>query len=210
MDYYQNTIQTWDKLALSYQKKFMDLDLYDASYDLFCDAIGKENTTVLEIGSGPGNITRYLLNKHPDYKILATDVAPSMIKLAAINNPSAKFRVLDAREIRQVNQKFDAVLCGFCLPYLSKEESIRLIEDSYALLNKDGILYFSLIENDYSKSETQTSSDGQYTMHVYYHQADYLQQALDDCNFKTLNILRIDYPKPNGINDTHLIFIARK
>ena len=206
----QNTIQTWDKLVQKYHDKFMDVTIYDDSYNLFCEAITKEDVAVLEIGCGPGNVTRYLLAKYPNYKILATDVASSMIELAAINNPTAKFRVLDAREINTIDQKFDAVMCGFCMPYLSKEECIQLIKDSEALLNDDGIFYFSMIENDYSKSESQTSSDGQYTMHVYYHQADYLQEALAVCGFETLHLLRIQYPKPNGVVDTHLIFIVKK
>ena len=210
MDQNQNTIQTWDKLAQQYHDKFMDVHIYDDSYELFCKAVAKEDASILEIGSGPGNITKYLLDTHPNYKILATDVAPSMIELAQINNPAAEFQVLDAREINQIRQKFDAVMCGFCMPYLSREECIQLIKDSHALLNDGGILYFSTIENDYEKSESQTSSDGKYTMHVYYHQADYLEQALAECGFETVNLLRIHYPKPNGIMDTHLIFIVRK
>jgi 2-polyprenyl-3-methyl-5-hydroxy-6-metoxy-1,4-benzoquinol methylase len=210
MSHSESTIKTWDKLAEKYQKKFMDITLYDASYDLFCDSISNESATLLEIGSGPGNITKYLLSKHPNYKILATDVAPSMIELARINNPSAKFLVLDARNIDQINRKFDAIMCGFCLPYLSKEESIKLITDSHALLNDHGILYFSFIENDYGKSESQTSSDGEHTMFVYYHQADYLQKALDEANFKTLELLRISYEKTGNVFDTHSIFIVQK
>lgn len=210
MNQNENTIQTWDKLAQKYQEKFMDVELYNDSYDLFCKTIGNDSACILEIGCGPGNITKYLLTKQPNYKILATDVAPSMIALGKINNPTAEFKVWDARNICQIDQKFDAVMCGFCMPYLSKEESIQMIKDSWGLLNKDGILYFSTIENDYDKSELQTSSDGQHTMFVYYHQADYLQQAVDECGFETINKLRIEYPKPNGIVDTHLIFIVRK
>ena len=210
MNHNQSTIQTWDKLAQKYQDKFMDLDIYDGSYDLFCEAVADENATILEIGSGPGNITKYLLTKHPNYKILATDVAPSMIELAEINNPSATFQVLDARHISQITQKFDAVISGFCMPYLSKEESIQLIKDSHALLNDGGILYLSVIEDDYEKSELQTSSDSQHTMFVFFHQADYLQEALTNCGFETVHLLRINYPKLNTIADTHLIFIVRK
>lgn len=210
MDQNQNIIQTWDKLAQKYQDKFMDMDLYDKSYDLFCDAISNEQASILEVGCGPGNITKYLLGKHPNYKILATDTAPSMIELARIINPTAQFKVMDARDIHQIKQKFDAVVCGFCMPYLSKEESIQFIKESHALLNDKGILYFSVIEDDYEKSETQTSSDGLYTMHVYYHQADYLQQALTEYGFQNWNVLRINYPKPNDVTDTHLIFIVQK
>lgn len=210
MDRNQNTIQTWNRLAKKYHDKFMDVHIYDDSYIFFSEAVANENASILEIGCGPGNITRYLLDTHPNYKILATDVAPSMVNLAKINNPSAEFRVLDARHINQIKQKFEAIMCGFCMPYLSKEESIQLINDSHSLLNDGGIFYFSTIENEYEKSESQTSSDGQYTMFVYYHQSDYLQQALDESGFETLHLLRIEYPKPNDVLDTHLIFIVRK
>lgn len=210
MNQNENTIQTWDKLAQKYQEKFKDVELYNDSYDLFCEAIGNDSASILEIGCGPGNITKYLLLKHRNYKILATDVAPSMVELGKINNPTAEFKVLDARSISQIYQKFDAIMCGFCMPYLSKEESIQMIKDSWSLLEKGGIFYFSTIENDYNKSESQTSSDGQHTMFVYYHEANYLQKAITDCGFDTLNVLRIEYPKPNDIVDTHLIFIVRK
>lgn len=210
MNQNENTIQTWDKLAQKYHDKFMDVVIYNDSYDLFCNAIAKENASILEIGCGPGNITKYLLGKYPNYKILASDVAPSMIELGKVNNPSAEFTLLDARSINKIDRKFDAIMCGFCMPYLSKEESIQMIMDSWSLLNNGGIFYFSTIENDYDKSESQTSGDGQYTMHVYYHQADYLQKAISECGFETLHLLRISYPKPKDVVDTHMIFIVRK
>ncbi|UPT70399.1 MAG: class I SAM-dependent methyltransferase [Flavobacterium sp. JAD_PAG50586_2] len=210
MNQNENTIQTWDKLAQKYHDKFMDVVIYNDSYDLFCNAVSKEEASILEIGCGPGNITKYLLDRHPNYQIIATDVAPSMIELGKVNNPSAKFTVLDARSINKIDKKFDAIMCGFCMPYLSKEESIQMIKDSWALLNNGGIFYFSTIENDYDKSESQTSSDGQYTMHVYYHEVGYLEQALTEYGFETLHLLHIRYPKPKDVFDTHLIFIARK
>ena len=36
MDKYQQTFETWNKIATIYQDKFMDLKLYDESYDFFC------------------------------------------------------------------------------------------------------------------------------------------------------------------------------
>ncbi|HKC68335.1 MAG TPA: class I SAM-dependent methyltransferase, partial [Bacteroidia bacterium] len=69
MDRYQNTFETWNKLAHNYQGKFMDFDLYDDTYNTFCQLLEKPNAKIFEIGCGPGNITRYLLTKHPDFKI---------------------------------------------------------------------------------------------------------------------------------------------
>ncbi len=63
MDKYQETFQTLNKVAKIYQDKFMNLGLYNDSYDNFLDLITKANASVLEIGCGPGNITKYLLTK---------------------------------------------------------------------------------------------------------------------------------------------------
>lgn len=210
MDHYKKTFQTWDKLAKSYHNKFKDVHLYDDTYDLFCELIIKSEATIFEIGCGPGTITRYLLDKRPDFKIDATDVSPGMIALAKENNPKANFYVIDCREIDKISNKYDGIVCGFCLPYLSKSDAEKLIKDSALLLNDGGIFYFSAIEDEYSKSTFETSSDGQHTMFIYYHEESYLNKYLKENNFECIAIRRIKYPKANTETATHVIFIALK
>lgn len=210
MDHYNHTIQTWDKLASLYQEKFMDRDLYDDTFDLFCQLVEKENPTIFEIACGPGNITRYLWNKRPDFNIEAIDVAPSMIELAKQNVPAADFKVMDCRDIGTLNTKYDAIVCGFCMPYLTKEDCITLIKNCAALLTPDGIFYLSTIEDKYEHSKYETSSNGEHTVFVYYHQEDYLRQALEENDIEVVKLERKSYPKPDGTDSTHIIFIARK
>ena len=93
MDKTKMAVNAFDKNAETYQEKFMNLDLYHASFDLFCSKIPNENAKILEIACGPGNITQYLLEKRPDFKILGIDLAPRMLDLARINNPSAVFNL---------------------------------------------------------------------------------------------------------------------
>lgn len=209
MDNYKITFQAWDKVAEMYQDKFMNLDLYDSTYDIFCSLIKKPNAKIFEIGCGPGNITKYLLSKRPDFQLEAIDMAPAMIRLAKENNPAAEFKIMDCREIDKLNSRYDAIMCGFCMPYLSKEDCMKLIKDCASLLNEGGILYFSTIEDDYNKSDFETSSDGQFKMYVYYHQEDYLQKGLKENNFDVTDLKRIQYPKGNETS-THMIFIAKK
>ena len=205
-----STLQNWNKLAQAYQDKFMEMDLYNVTYDQFCDAIDNDNAHVLELGCGPGNVTKYILNKKPDYSILATDTAPTMIELGKINLPKAEFQLLDVRDMVGLHQSFDAILGGFVVPYLNSAETKQFIADSVQLLNDSGILYFSCIEKDTSYSETQTSSDGKITMEVNYHDSASLIQSLEENQFRVVSIFRIDYPKPNGTSDIHLVIIAQK
>lgn len=210
MNKYQVTFRTWNKIATLYQKVFMDLDLYDDTYDAFCQRIIKNKPRILEIGCGPGNITKYLLSKRPDFDIRATDVAPNMIELAQKNNPTTDCKVMDCREIDGIDENFDAIICGFCMPYLSKEDCSKLIKDSAALLEKGGQIYFSTIEGDYSKSGYEKGSTIDDRCYVYYHQVDYLNKLLVDNHFEGIEIIKKPFTKSSGINEVHLIFMAEK
>ena len=187
----------------------MDFCLYNETFDLFCNNIPKANAHILEIACGPGNITRYLLQKRPDFKILGIDIASNMLELAKANNPKAEFQLMDGRDISTLGSKFEAVMCGFCLPYLSKEEASALIQDAARLLAPRGILYISTMEDEYGKSGLKSSSlneeDKTYT---YYHQADYLTAILKKNNFEMINIQRMDFPDPSGKKTTDLILLA--
>ncbi len=207
MNKYQITFQTWNKVADLYQKHFMDLDLYNDTYDAFCQRISP-NAKVLEIGCGPGNITKYILDKRPDFELLAIDVAPSMIDLARANNPNAEFKVMDCREIDTISEKFNAIMCGFCLPYLSKNDCKKLIVDSANLLHKDGQIYLSVTEGDYQKSGFQTGSTGDKT-YFYYYQEDFLIEELEKNGFEDIEIFRKTYPRGEG-EEIHLIVMAKK
>ena len=39
MDKYKETFKTWNKVASLYQDKFMELDLYNDTYDFICSSI---------------------------------------------------------------------------------------------------------------------------------------------------------------------------
>lgn len=208
MDHTKIAVDIFNKLADCYQDKFMDVSIYHESLDLFCNAIAKENAEILELACGPGNITKYLLEKRSDFKIIGTDLAPNMIALAKSNNPTAHFQLMDCRAISSLPKKFDGVVCGFGLPYLSKDEAIQFIIDSSQQLNKKGVLYISTMEGDNSKSGFKTGSTGD-QMFQNFHQADYLTKVLEENHFNISHLLRKEYFY-NQQETTDLIIIATK
>ncbi len=203
------TLQTCNKVALAYQEKFMNVNLYQDTYDLFCQKINNEHARILEIGCGPGNITKYLLAKHPTYQIHAIDYAEEMITLAKKNNPTAHFETMDCTQINSLTSRFDAILCGFCMPYLSKKEVVQLMADCHGLLNKNGILYCSTMEGDYSQSKFETGSTGDKAYVYYYTEMDVHQYLLKN-NFMDITLQHKQYEKANGNVSSEMIFIASK
>ncbi len=205
----KQAVEVFNKLAQSYQDKFMDVSLYHDSFDVFCSHIKNEKASVLELACGPGNITQYLLKKRPDLNILGTDLAPNMIELAKINNPQASFQLLDSRATTSLNKTYDAIMCGFCLPYLSKEEAIQLIADTAKVLTTDGVIYISTMEDAYSKSEFKKGSSGD-ELFMHFHEGDYIREALYSSGFKTIDLKRQNYPTTDGSKVIDLIIIAQK
>lgn len=211
MDKNKITIETYNKSAKHYQDKFWEMHLYDDTYDTFCNLIGKKNADILEVGCGPGNVTKYLLEKNPDYKILGIDSAPNMISLAEKNIPAARFKLMDCREIIKIGKSFDAIMCGFCVPYLSKEECSILILDAYSILKAKGIIYISAMEGKYRKSGFQkTSFSGEDEVYIYYYEEDFLTKQLNKSGFQIVDIKRKQYPEQDGTFSTDLIIIAKK
>lgn len=207
MDHYKTAVDIFDKHARLYQDKYMDTSMYHDTFDAFCDNITRQNAEILELACGPGNITAYLLKKRPDLNILGTDLSPNMIGLAIANNPGAEFRLMDCRDLGALDKKYDGIVCGFALPYLSKEEAIKLIGDAAGVLRPGGILYLSTMEDDHGKSGVQQSSTGD-RIYLYYHQADYLAQALRDNSFTVVHLQRKTYADGSGTTD--LVIIAKR
>jgi 2-polyprenyl-3-methyl-5-hydroxy-6-metoxy-1,4-benzoquinol methylase len=207
MDKTKIAIDVFNKNAELYMGKFMDVSLYDDTFDLFCSSISL-NGNVLELACGPGNITKHLLDKRPDLKILGTDLAPNMIALARMNNPTAEFQLMDCRDIGKLEKKYDGIMCGFCLPYLSKEEAIKLIGDACKLLKPGGALYISTMEDDYSKSGFKKGSTGD-EIYIHYHQENYLTKALKENGLTIIDLSHKVYPGEEGII-TDLVIIAKR
>lgn len=205
MDKYTETFQTWNKIASLYQEKLANLDLYNDSYDFFCNLLTKEKSKLLEIGCGPGNISKYISSKIPNLDIFGIDIAPNMIEIAKTNNQNAKFKVMDCREINTLDEKYDGIICGFCLPYLSQEETSKILKDSFNLLNENGLLYLSFVEGDPNKSDFKVTGSGD-RVYFYFHNIDDISKKLIENGFETINLFKINFKDI----DIHTVLVAKK
>jgi ubiquinone/menaquinone biosynthesis C-methylase UbiE len=209
MDKTKIAVAVFDKHAKMYQEKFMDVSVYQESLDFFLRHLKHNNASILEIACGPGNVTKNLLDKNPALKILATDLSPNMLALAKGNNPSADFKLMDGRSVALLKEKFAGVVCGFFLPYLSKEETLWFIKDVASVLEEGGLMYLSTMEDKYNKSGIEKGSKGD-EIFIHYHEFEYLSEMLKINQFKILNVWRHHSLLTNGKKVTDLVIVAEK
>lgn len=210
MDKNAEAIESFNKHAAWYDEKFGSLSLYNDTYELFSTLIPDRHSHVLDIGCGPGNITKYLLRKRPELNLTGIDLAPNMIELAKQNNPRAKFEIMDCRHVSGLNRKFDAIISGFTIPYLDKEETAKLISDCAEMLNPDGVFYFSLIDGKYEESGYQYASNQVDRSYVYYYNSVKIMNMLNKCNLKIVQVEDFQWKRSEEQTETHLVFIVRK
>jgi SAM-dependent methyltransferase len=209
MDNYQETAKTWNKMASLYEEKFMHLDLYNETYDAILATIPKQNAKVLEIGCGPGNIAKYLLTKRPYLDYFGTDIAPKMVELAKKNIPNARFALLDSRNLGVLKDRFDAIVCGFCLPYITSKDLPKFLSDCANKLNSKGILYISFVEGDPKDSNFKTNNTCDRVFFNYY-KLNELKKELLACGLKDVSVLFVDFPRGEDVVEKHSILLARK
>lgn len=202
----QQTFEVWNKIASLYEERFMELPIYNESYDTLC-TLAPAQARVLELACGPGNITRYLLRQRPDLRIRGIDMAPNMIRLARKHNPSATFTTGDIRDIGKLQDHYDVIVCGFGLPYLSSSEADDLFVHSAALIETEGLLYISFVDGAPEQSGIQTSSSGD-QLYFYYHDQEHIRQQLTHTGWTVICHKEVPYIYTDGTGSVHTIFIC--
>jgi len=205
----EETLTTWNAIAVEYENKFMPLDIYDSSYEVFCNFVQKASPRLLDIGCGPGNISKYLTDYFPISKIEGVDTSANMIACAKKNVPNGHFIEMNACDISKLTGLYDGIVSGFCLPYLAKAETGKFLMDCAEKLSANGILYLSYVEGKYSDSHYQTGSTG-HRLFFHYYETTYLIAELAKSGFKLLEKLTVGYNNATGKNENHTILILKK
>lgn len=103
-----------------------------------------ENSTVLELGSGPGTDFKILTNTH---KVVGSDFSSEFLERLHNNYPNDEFLQLDAITL-ETNKKFDGIYSNKVLQHLSDEDLKNSIQRQVDILNPNGIICHSFWKGD--------------------------------------------------------------
>jgi SAM-dependent methyltransferase len=134
------------KMAAIFDAMYQTFIDYDEEYHFYNSLIQENNCkTILEIGSGTGNLAKRFQENNKDY--IGLDYSQSMIAIAKERNKNGTFIHGDMREF-ELEKPVDCVLItGRSTSYLITNEDVNNTFDSiHKNLNKDGVLIFDFID----------------------------------------------------------------
>jgi tRNA (cmo5U34)-methyltransferase len=112
---------------------------YDSFEEATVAATGGGATTILELGTGTGETTRGVLNKHPDAHLISIDASPGMVKVARENLPADRVDVILGRlEDPLPRGPFDLVVSALAVHHLEGEHKADLFRRVAAVLTPGG------------------------------------------------------------------------
>lgn len=197
-------VDTYNKIAREYDKEFGD-DYSDTPYiDKFLNYL--EGKTVLDIGCGVGNLTKYIMDR--GFYIEGIDLSKEMLNIAKEKYSDIKFYEMNMKEIT-LSKKYDGIMLAYSLFHLTKKEVIEVLPKFYNLLNNNGKILLILQYGQGEKIIDEPLKEG-LKMFINYYSQDEIIEILKNNSFK---ILYTDLKKPESefeLGNDKLVIICQK
>ena len=208
MDSTEKTIQAYEQSAEAYAGKFMDYAPYRRRVQAFA-ALLKAGDRVLDLGCGPGNVLKQVVESVGSLSVTGVDLSAAMLRLARENVPSGRFILQDLRDLRMADgDQYDAVILSFCIVHLSHAEAEALLRKATALLKEGGLLYLSFMEGKAAGYESTSFSKE--TFYFNYHSSEEMGCQLDAYGIFRLETSFQDYPEADGSVTKDVFIVGRK
>jgi SAM-dependent methyltransferase/heme-degrading monooxygenase HmoA len=140
----QRVAESYDAVARDYvanivgvERKPLDLAFLDQFVRLL-DGRGP----VLDIGCGPGDVTRHLHDRGVDVR--GIDLSPAMIAEARLAHPGVTFSVGDLANLAATAGSLAGIVAFYSLFHLPPQEVQRVLHDLRQYLQRDGLLLVAL------------------------------------------------------------------
>ncbi|MFT5963572.1 MAG: SAM-dependent methyltransferase [Flavobacterium sp.] len=156
------------KMAAIYDAMYQSFVDYDEEYDFYNSYIQDNNCkTILEIGSGTGNLAKRFKEHGQDY--IGLDYSQSMISIAQERNENCIFIQGDMRDFNLEKQVDAIIITGRSTSYLTTNEDVdETFASLFNNLTAEGIIVFDFIDanrfipyiNENQKIIHQAESEG--------------------------------------------------
>ena len=191
----QKTIDAYNKNAEKYASKFDNYETYIKKIKDFHHKFIKNGDSILDLGCGPGNNIRTILEEKPDCEFTGVDLSEEILNIAKRRFQKYNFILQDLRELN-IDSQYKIIIASFCIVHLTNNETEELIKKISQLTTKDGYLYLSYMNGNSSGFESTSFSEEEIFFN--YYQDDFLENLLRQNNFKILEKSKEEYVETDG------------
>ena len=129
-------VEHWDKRHMKFENVPVS---YDNWLDDYSDTINMCKTKVLDLGSGTGNDTLYLVEK--GLNVIASDYSDVSLALIKKNIPQAEVMKVDiSKPMPFDDDSFDLVVADLCLHYFDDKTTKEIMREIKRVLTPKGHL----------------------------------------------------------------------
>jgi len=207
MDKTAITIGSYNDSADTFAAKFMDYAPYKSRVLYFQKKYVSQAKSIIDLGCGPGNISKLFYEQNPHYEITGIDLSEKMVKIAKQNVPSGAFHVCDLRSI-DLHKSYDAAIASFCIVHLSNEENENFLRSLSKIINPSGYLYLSFMEGCNAQYESTCFSKKE--IYFNYFPRNIVLNLLTMNSFKIEELFEQGYEENNGSITKDIFVIAQK
>ena len=127
--------------------------------DLAERAAGLRPQRILETAAGTGIVTAALVRAVPEAEIVATDLNPDMLRVAAdeVDSPSVAFAPADAQSLPFADAGFDLVVCQFGAMFFP--DRVAAYGEARRVLKPGGVFLFNVWDRLETNPASQAVSD---------------------------------------------------
>jgi len=133
---------TYDGVAAPYADAFLDelagKPLDRALLDLFCDETRPRGGTVADLGTGSGQIARYVHER--GLRALGIDLAPNMVAEARRRHPGVEFAVGDLQRLEVADASYAGLTAFYAIVHLARAQLTSAFAEARRVLVPGGAL----------------------------------------------------------------------
>ncbi len=193
-----NTVQTiaaYDKNALKYSEKFDNYEIYQKRIRDFQRKYIPTGAHILDLGCGPGNNIRTILEQDDTCLFHGIDLSTKFIQIARQRFPQFNFQLQNICNL-DLQRQYDVVLASFCIVHLTDNETRTFIQNLPKIIRNTGFLYLSYMNGENSGFETTSFSKDEIFFN--YYRDEFILDQLEQAGFSVLEIGKEEYAESDG------------
>jgi len=199
-------VSTYEKIADIYTKQYFN-DLTDASYiDKFLEKLPPK-AKILDVGSGPGQFTKYIMDK--GYDVIGIDFSKEMVSTAKKMVPNGDFHFMDMRKLEFEDNTFDGLLVAYSLIHIPSEDIPQTLKGFHRVLKPQGYLEIIAQKGEADKVIDEPFMPSE-KMFFNFFTKERLKKFLQDADFEIDYQFEADSQDPDSVSDKVIYTIAKK